>query len=125
MIPVFLLDKPHETAIYQAVAEHLLHAFPDVTLHPGKTQLGFGRQVQFAWVWLPRRKADAGALMVSFSLPVREESPRVAWTIDVRPGRVMHHVPVRSAEEVDGELLRLLEASYVLGGLRMKGGERK
>ena len=118
MMPEFLLGKANETAVYEAVLAHLCAAFPDVTVKCDKTQAAFVRQTQFAWVWLPRTKKDAGTLMVSFALPERNVVKRLAWVAAQRPGKYVHHVLAASPEEIDGELKGWLEAAYVFCGRR-------
>jgi len=120
MIPEFLMGKPAEAAVYEAVRAHLCAAFPDVTCKHDRTQTAFSRQTQFAWVWLPRTKKDAGKLMVSFALPQRNVVERMAWVASERPGKYVHHVAVASPEEVDGELKAWLEAAYVFCGVRLR-----
>lgn len=120
MIPEFLLGRPRETAIYEAVLMHLQSVFSDVQVKLDRTQAAFIRQTQFAWIWLPRTKKDAGKLMVSFALPQRHVVDRMAWVAAERPGKYVHHIAVSSPEELDEELRQWLEAAYMFCGLRLK-----
>jgi len=114
--PIFCAGKPSETALYALIEAHLLTRFPDVTVKHDRTQTAFVRKVQFAWVSMPRRKADAGAVMLSIGLPGPEESPRMLHVAEVAPGRWMHHLLLRSAEELDAEVFGLLESAWSLVG---------
>lgn len=113
--PVFCLGMPLESTLFEAIEQRVL-AFGDVRVKHDRTQTAFVRQVQFAWASLPRRKADAGAVMLSFGLPGRMESPRIQYAAEVAPGRWMHHMIIRSADDIDGEVAGWLEAAWALIG---------
>lgn len=114
--PLFCMGKPEETALYEAVEARILARCPDVTVKHDRTQTAFVRRVQFLWLSLPRRKADAGALMLSIGLPSRLESERLLYAAEVAPGRWMHHLLIRSAQELDADLISVIEASWALIG---------
>ncbi len=114
-VPLFCLGKARETALYEQIEEALL-AFGEVSVKHDRTQTAFVRKVQFAWVSLPRRKADAGAVMLSIGLPSRVESSRMLHAAQVAPGRFMHHMIIREESELDGEALSWLEAAWALVG---------
>lgn len=114
--PLFCIGKPKETALFEAIETRLLAMGPDVTVKHDRTQTAFIRKVQFAWVSLPRRKADSGAIMLSVGLPSPLESPRILHAAQVAPGRWMHHILLRSAAELDEELNSWLMAAWALLG---------
>ena len=113
--PLFCLGMPRETALFEHVEAQLL-AFGDVRVKHDKTQTAFVRKVQFAWVSLPRRKGNAGAVMLSIGLPFPLASPRILHAAEVSPGRWMHHLLLRREEEFDGELRAWLEAAWAMVG---------
>lgn len=113
--PQFCLGMPAETALYELLEARVL-AFGETLCKHDRTQTAFVRQVQFAWVSLPRRKSDAGAVMLSIGLPVRVDSPRILHAAEVAPGRWMHHLLLRSAEELDAEVVGWLEMAWALVG---------
>lgn len=113
--PLFCLNKPDETALFACIEERLL-AYPDVTVKHDRTQTAFRRTVQFAWVSLPRRKADDGALLLSIGLPSRVWSPRIRYAAEVAPGRWMHHLIIRRPEDLDAEVMNWIEAAWALVG---------
>ncbi len=115
-LPVFCLGKARETALYQAVEAHLLATYPDVTVKHDRTQTAFLRTVQFAWVSLPRRKADAGAVMLSIGMVGPETSGRFLHVAEVAPGRWMHHLLLRNETEFDGDVKAWLERAWALVG---------
>lgn len=114
--PLFCLGKAAETALYEAIERRILTACPDVTIKHDRTQTAFVRKVQFAWASLPRRKADAGTVMLSIGLPSRLESPRIQHAAEVAPGRWMHHMLIQDAGELDAEVCGWLEAAWALVG---------
>ncbi len=115
-LPMFCLGHGAEAARYQAGEGHVLCHFPDVTVKHDRTQTAFVRRVQFAWVSLPRRKADAGALMLSIGLPGKLESKRLLHAAEVVPGRWMHHMILRDVRELDSEVCAWLEQAWALVG---------
>lgn len=114
--PLFCMGRTEESAIYEAVEARILTLCPDVTVKHDRTQTAFIRKVQFLWLSLPRRKCDAGALMLSVSLPTRLESARLLYAAEVAPGRWMHHLLIRSADELDADLTGVIQASWALIG---------
>ena len=113
--PIFCLGKAPETGLFEHIEAHLL-ALENVTVKHDRTQTAFIRRVQFVWVSLPRRKADAGAVMLSIGMPSRIDSPRILHAAEVAPGRWMHHMIIRDDNELDGEVRSWLEASWALVG---------
>ena len=113
--PVFSAGMPRETALFERL-ERIVLSFVDVSVKHDRTQTAFVRRVQFAWVSLPRRKSDAGAVMLSVGLPGRMESPRIQFTAEVSPGRWMHHLIIREESEIDAEIKAWLEAAWALVG---------
>lgn len=108
----FLLNgSANALAIYEALETAVLTAWPDVRITVHGSQITFANRHGFAFVSLPRRKGEVG-LVVSFGLPSRAESPRVAAVVEPYPGRWTHHVQVRSVDEVDRELMGWIGAAY-------------
>lgn len=113
--PLFCLGRARETGLYRAIEAYLL-TFGDVTVKHDRTQTAFVRKVQFAWVSMPRRRADAGAVMLSIALPGRAESPRILHAAEVSPGRWMHHLLIREEGELDAEVRSWLDAAWATVG---------
>ncbi len=113
--PLFCEGLERETALYGHIAQHIL-SYGDVTVKHDQTQTAFVRNVQFAWVSRPRRKTDAGSVMLSVGLPFHVESPRILYAAQVAPGRWMHHTLMRSERELDEEVISWLEAAWALVG---------
>ena len=54
--------------------------------------------------------------MLSVGLERRDESPRWKQVVEVRPGRFMHHLELRSADEIDDEVRAWLREAWELAG---------
>ena len=104
-MPETLLAFPESIPCYEEVCARMLAAFPAAALKVSRTQTAFVRGVQFAWLSAPRRKADHGGVMLSFALPELAASPRVLASSEPYPGRFMHHMLLRTPDELDGECL--------------------
>lgn len=105
-----------EAELYAAIAKRLRAAVGEISVKHDRTQTAFVRRVQFAWVSMPRRRADAGAVMLSFGLPSPVESGRILHRAQVAPGRWMHHMLIRDEEEMDDEVLGWLTAAWAFVG---------
>lgn len=115
MSALFCLGKPQETLLYAHIEAYLL-TLGDVTVKHDRTQSAFVRKVQFAWTSLPRRRTDAGAVMLSIGMPSRIDSPRILHAAEVAPGRWMHHMVIHSEQEFDAEVRSWLAAAWTLVG---------
>lgn len=113
--PLFCLGRARETGLYRAI-EAYVTSFGDVTVKHDRTQTAFVRKVQFAWVSMPRRKADAGAVMLSIALPEREDAPRILHAAEVAPGRWMHHLLIQEESELDAQVRSWLDAAWATVG---------
>lgn len=111
----FAANAP-ETALAAEIHQRLQQRVGAIALRHCRTQTALVRRVQFAWISPPRKRADAGAVMLSFGLPSRLDSPRILHAAEVAPGRWMHHMLIRSAAEADEELLGWLAAAWALVG---------
>lgn len=108
---LFFNDRPQALPIYAALDEALAARFGPQTPRVQKTQITYGNPKVFACVSLPRKKGEAGVL-VSLGLGRREASPRVAVAVEPYPGRWTNHIPVRTPEEVDAQLLNWVEEAF-------------
>ena len=113
---LFFFDgKPAELALYQAFFRRMEAAFPDASARVQKSQVSFYGKHFFAAASLPlRRRKDwpRECILVTFGLPIRLDSPRIAVAVEPYPNRWTHHVVVAREEEIDGELLDWLAEAY-------------
>ena len=113
---LFFFDgKPAELALYQAFFRRMEAAFPDASARVQKSQVSFYGKHFFAAASLPlRRRKDwpRECILVTFGLPIRLDSPRIAVAVEPYPNRWTHHVVVAREEEIDGALLDWLAEAY-------------
>lgn len=131
---LFFVGHGEVQGLYQALEEILYSSFPHVNKHVQKTQITFYNSRVFACVSFARvkRKAELPAdwLTLTLGLPVALDSPRVAVKCEPYPGRWTHHFVLSREEELDGEMMAWIRASYdfaeskrrrtVPGGLRFE-----
>lgn len=101
----FFAGVPFGLQVYTRVAE-LLEPAPDVAVRVTRSQVAFRRRRGFAWLWLPGRYlAHPGAAVVlTLALGRRHPSPRFKEVVHPAPAHWMHHLEVRSLEELDAEV---------------------
>jgi len=82
-----------------------------VELSVTKSQIAFAEGRAFAWAWIPGRylRRPAAPLVLSLVLTRRDSSPRWKEVVEPAPGRFMHHLELREAAELDGEVRAWLE----------------
>lgn len=114
----FFEGKPEEHALFLRLTELLSERFPEITMRVQKTQITFSNRYGFAFVSLPRRKQPRPAILVSFGLGFRLDSPRIFQAAEPYPGRWTHHVLVSAPEELDSELLDWLGAAYAFSAAK-------
>ena len=93
--------------LYDALRQSLLQQLPGTVFQVRRTQISFSCRRMYGCVSLPRRKADreAGALLITFGLPCRVDDPRILQAVEPYPNRWTHHLLVRSADELDRQLM--------------------
>ncbi len=111
-LETFFEGRTDARTIFDAV-RGLIESLGAVTIRVTKSQVAFSRRRAFAWAWTPDRylRGDTAPLVLSLALPRRDESPRWKEVVEPRPGRWMHHLELRSTDELDDEMrARLSEA---------------
>ena len=106
---LFFGDCPEALPLYELFRERVFEALPVQRLRVMKTEIVFdGRRRLCSASRLPvRRKEERPPvwLTVTFGLPYRPASTRIAAAAQPRPGRWTLHVMIGSAEEIDAELM--------------------
>ena len=104
-------------AVYRRVRA-CLTGFGDLEVRPTTSQVAFRRRRGFADLRDPRRALGRGAVEVvlSIALPRADRSPRFKQVIHVAHRVWMHHLELRSVDEVDEPIVALLlEAASAAG----------
>jgi hypothetical protein len=75
-----------------------------------KSQIAFADGKPFAWAWIPGRylKWKTAPLVLTFSFPEKDRSPRWKEITEVR-GKFTHHLEMFSGGDVDDEVRGWLE----------------
>lgn len=111
----FFNRMPRMLPLYAALREKLERAYPDMDVRVAKTQISFRNRHVFAMASLPWRKVKGwpeAYLLVSFGLPCRKESPRIAQAVEAYPNRWTHHVLVVTEDEIDDTLMSWLDEAF-------------
>ena len=116
----FLGGDPGKIAIFEAYEGAVLSC-GESAMRVTKTQISWGNPYLFAMLSHPRRAADrkAGALLATFGLNRRLDSPRILQAVEPYPGRWTHHLLLARPEEVDGEVAAWLAEAWAFA--REKG----
>ena len=116
----FLGGDPGKIAIFEAYEGAVLSC-GESAMRVAKTQISWGNPFPFAMLSHPRRAADrkAGALLATFGLHRRLDSPRILQAVEPYPGRWTHHLLLARPEEVDGEVAAWLAEAWAFA--REKG----
>ncbi len=112
---MFFDAMPCMLPLYELLRAKLDERCPDITAKTGKTQISLRCRYVFAAVSLPWRKVRGWPkeyLLVSFGLPFRLDSPRIAASTEPYPGRFTHHVLLTQPSDLDRLLLDWLESAY-------------
>lgn len=96
--------------LFDALAE-AVDSLGGAELRVSASQVAFRDGAAFAWAWIPDRYLGRGhaPLVLSVSLPRHDDSPRWKEIVEPAPGRFVHHLELRRAEEIDAEVLAWLE----------------
>lgn len=111
----FFNRMPRMLPLYAALREKLERAYPDMDVRVARTQISFRNRHVFAMASLPWRRVKGwpeAYLLVSFGLPCRKESPRIAQAVEAYPNRWTHHVLVVAEDEIDDTLMSWLDEAF-------------
>jgi hypothetical protein len=83
-----------------------------------RSQVAYRRRRAFAWTWLPGRWLSAPAAEVVLSIALARLDGSARWKEVVHPSARwwMHHLEVRSPEELDDEVAAWLAEAWSAAG---------
>lgn len=113
---LFFQRMPALLPLYQALIEQLDTLPDDTVIKVQKTQITFVSRYVYGCVSLPMRRKKGWPeqfLLVTFGLPVRLDSPRIAAAVQPYPNRWTHHVLVTTPDDLDAELMGWLRQAQV------------
>ena len=112
---IFFANHPTEFRLYAVLEQRMEKEFPDCAVEIRKTQISFRSRHLFAAMSLPLRRKQGWplhCLAVTFGLPYRLNSPRIAAVAEPYSGRWTHHVLVEEPAQFDAELVVWLHEAY-------------
>jgi hypothetical protein len=103
--------------VFRAV-RRALEEIGDAELHVTSSQVAFRRRRGFAYLWMPSRWLDRPPDTVVLSIALDHElaSPRFTQVVEPAPGQWMHHLEVRSVDEVDDDVTAWLADAWTGAG---------
>jgi hypothetical protein len=101
----FFAGKPLAQTLFEQV-RRAVDAIEPTNIRVTKSQVAFRRRHAFAWVWMPDQylRGHTAPLVLSVSLPWRDDSLRWKEVVEPAPGRFMHHLELRDPAEIDSEV---------------------
>lgn len=101
----FFAGKPLAQTLFAEVCR-ALDAIGPTSIRVTKSQVAFRCRRAFAWVWMPDQyvRGQTAPLVLSVSLPWRDESPRWKEVVEPAPGRCMHHLELFNPADIDAEV---------------------
>ncbi len=117
-------------ALVLAALERLCARYPDAAIKMGKTQAALCEPGPFCMVWPPNhggiKDRPPHAVMLTFGLPDRLDSPRIAQAVEPYPNRWTHHLVLADIGQLDGELLGWIDRARAFrqSCVRRRGAKR-
>ncbi len=113
----FFAGKPESRRIFDALKE-VVDAIGSAEVRVSKSQVAFARRRVFARAWVPGRYLGEShaPLVLTLGFRHRDPSPRWKQIVGPAPGRFTHHLELRSADEIDGEVRAWLREAWEAAG---------
>ena len=80
-----------------------------------KTQISFGEQYKYLWVWLPQTwvaTRPANSITLTIATGGKLQSDRIEESVEPKKGYWTHHILIKSKADLDHELGELIKASH-------------
>ena len=108
--------SPRGLELFHAV-EAMLAAPTPPAIRATKSQVAFREKRGFAYIWWPGRYiASEVPAVLSIALPRRIDSGRFKEVVNPSPGMWMHHLELRTVDELDGEVAGWLREARQAAG---------
>jgi len=109
----FFAGHPDAAPIHDAVRALLKRIGPS-QIRVTRSQVAFRRRVGFAYLWLPGKwpRHPSSEVVLSIALRRPDPSPRFKEVAHPAERVWMHHLEVRSVEDLDGEVEVWLREAY-------------
>lgn len=111
-------NNPVRLRLFRAVRA-MVEKLGDARIEATDSQVSFGTERKFAWVWLPPewdRKRPADCIVLSFGLRREIKHPRIEQAVEPYPGRWTHHVVITDEGDLDSTVAEWLQEARSLSG---------
>lgn len=112
----FFIQEKDALPLYEHLEERINVNFEGVKRKVSKTQISFSNRHVFVIAsFLKAVKAKDRPkpfLTITFGLPYKKESPRIAGATEAYPNRWTHHVVIGNPDELDDELMGWIKEAY-------------
>ena len=117
----FFAGSPDGLAVFGRVKDLIDKAAPDATVRVSKSQVAFRRRRGFAYLWRPGQylRNPGAEVVLSIALARPIGSARFKQVIQPAPSVWMHHMEIRSLEDLDDEV-----AAWLREAARNAGDEQ-
>ncbi len=92
--------------LFQQV-QNYIESLGDIKTAVTKTQVSFGTNRKFAWVWLPQiwiKKQPDDSIVLTFALDRHIEDKRIQEAVEPKPGNWTHHVVIQEHSDFDNSV---------------------
>lgn len=110
----FFHGQPVSRQLFDLLWEKM-NAIEVTELRISKSQIAFYRHKPFAWIWIPGRyvHGKTAPLVLTFSFPVRDPSPRWKEIVEPSPGQFTHHLELHLSQDIDAQVCTWLRLAWM------------
>ncbi len=113
----FFDNYPDSRALFDPLFE-VVNEIGPVEIKISKSQIAFIHKKTYAWAWIPAKylRGKTAPLVITISFRRRDSSPRWKEIVEPYPGRFMHHLELRSVDEIDSQVRQWLKQAWENAG---------
>ena len=92
-----------------------------------KTQISFGEDYKYIWVWLPQtwiKKRQANSITLTIVTGKKIHSDKIQESVQPKKGYWTHHIIITSSKDIDTEIEDLIQESYNFYLMRLENKQR-
>lgn len=118
----FFTNQNNHISLFLAI-ERIISSIGPATVEIQKSQISFGTQTKFAWLWLPQpgiKKHPENSMILTFSVGRKLKSKRIAESVEPYPGRWTHHVVIQNEGDLNKEVFTFLCEAYMFSLIRSR-----
>ncbi|MGJ7922858.1 DUF5655 domain-containing protein [Neobacillus sp. LXY-4] len=126
----FFSHQAGQIALYLET-ERMINSIGPAEVEVKKTQISFGTNTKFAWIWLPEKrskKRPKNSIILSFSVGRRIENEQIVEAVEPYPGRWLHHIIIQDESDLNKLVFTWLCEAYtfsLIRGRKVKPAEKE